>query len=68
MSFEITNCIHQFKYYHAYFLTDVNECEDENGGCEAQCINTEGSYECRCPSGFRLGENRHECEGTKRPK
>jgi len=41
---------------------DVNECERENGGCEGQCMNTEGSYECRCPSGFRLGENRHECE------
>jgi hypothetical protein len=41
---------------------DINECEDENGDCEGQCVNTEGSYECRCPSGFRLGENRHECE------
>jgi hypothetical protein len=34
---------------------DVNECAVNNGGCSplAQCINTIGSYECRCPNGYR---------------
>ena len=34
---------------------DVDECSDGvNGGCEVYCTNTAGSYECSCPSGYRL--------------
>ena len=43
--------------------TDVNECEDNNGGCEDTCQNVQGSYRCGCREGFRLGSNQHECEG-----
>ncbi|CAL7945170.1 unnamed protein product [Xylocopa violacea] len=34
---------------------DINECEDNNGGCSpnVQCVNTEGSYKCAgCRPGF----------------
>jgi hypothetical protein len=41
---------------------DINECTIDNGGCDDICINLDGSYECRCGSGLRLGVNRHECE------
>ena len=34
-----------------------------NGGCDAICRNFPGSYSCECPSGFRLGTNRRECDG-----
>ncbi len=42
---------------------DYNECNMNNGGCEDSCRNTDGSYQCNCRGGFRLGTNMHECEG-----
>ena len=27
---------------------DINECEDNNGGCEMLCMNYYGSYSCGC--------------------
>ena len=36
------------------FPTDVDECATNNGGCDtmAYCLNTEGSYICRCMDGY----------------
>lgn len=33
-------------------ILDVDECEDDNGGCEQECVNTPGSFRCRCGEGF----------------
>uniref|UniRef100_A0A1B0FQQ1 Uncharacterized protein n=1 Tax=Glossina morsitans morsitans TaxID=37546 RepID=A0A1B0FQQ1_GLOMM len=38
---------------------DINECLVSDI-CEFNCLNTNGSYECLCPSGFRL-EDRRRC-------
>ena len=39
-------------------LSDINECAQThssvNGGCMQQCVNTPGSYQCLCHSGFTL--------------
>ncbi|CAL7944768.1 unnamed protein product [Xylocopa violacea] len=40
---------------------DVNECKDNNGGCERKCVNTPGSFRCECPKGMKLGEDRFTC-------
>lgn len=45
------------------FLSDINECADENGGCEGTCCNTIGSYYCRCPDGSKLGDDGKSCQG-----
>ena len=42
-------------------LTDVDECADNNGGCQQVCVNTMGSYECQCTHGFFLSDNQHTC-------
>ena len=36
------------------YITDVDECLDDNGGCEQVCRNTPGSYQCRCNAGYQL--------------
>ena len=42
---------------------DVNECEKFNGGCDHQCNNTIGSFNCNCTKGFFLDANGRTCIG-----
>ena len=48
-----------------YLSPDVNECSADSKPCDdnADCSNTEGSYSCRCKSGF-IG-NGTTCEGSE---
>lgn len=42
--------------------TDMDECTVNNGGCQHECHNTVGSYECSCHNGFTLHNNKHDCK------
>ena len=44
-------------------LVDVNECDINNGGCEHNCENTEGSYKCSCLANYFLNRDGHTCTG-----
>ena len=46
-------------------FTDVDECQSGSHSChaQAQCVNIQGSYECRCLSGY-LGDGRATCAGN----
>lgn len=46
----------------AIFFTDMDECADNNGGCQHECKNTIGSYQCSCHNGFTLHDNGHDCK------
>ncbi len=42
-------------------FSDVNECFHMRGGCDHQCSNTLGSYECRCNPGYTLAMDGKKC-------
>ncbi|RZF34727.1 hypothetical protein LSTR_LSTR016429 [Laodelphax striatellus] len=33
---------------------DINECANNNGGCDQKCINTPGNFTCACNVGYEL--------------
>ncbi|KAJ7987419.1 hypothetical protein DPEC_G00326290 [Dallia pectoralis] len=41
---------------------DVNECEEENGGCAEVCVNTKGSRRCVCGPGRVLDNDGRNCK------
>jgi len=43
--------------------SDVDECLVNNAGCEHDCVNTIGSFECRCHTGYFLAANGKNCIG-----
>ena len=44
-------------------MIDVNECQTNGGGCEHNCSNTVGSFECLCQQGFSLASDGLQCNG-----
>ena len=48
-----------------YNCSDVNECQEWNGGCEYGCGNAIGSYQCYCENGHSLKNETHCEEGIK---
>ena len=46
-------------------ISDVNECQASNGGCEQVCNNTDGSFECSCNLGYSLSSDRTSCIGKQ---
>ena len=46
-------------------ISDINECETNNGGCQQICTNVFGSYFCTCNNGYNLMIDGHSCLGLK---
>lgn len=52
-----------FVHIFLYFLSDINECREDQSVCHPQsiCTNIIGSYSCQCRDGFE--GNGVTCEG-----
>lgn len=45
----------------SFFITDIDECEQNNTICTNICINKIGSYSCSCDEGFEFDEDSYNC-------
>ena len=43
------------------YSSEINECMYDNGGCQYDCMNLAGGYECGCPMGMFLAEDGFHC-------
>ena len=43
-------------------LIDIDECERNIDSCTQICINTNGSFQCSCISGYNLSSDRKSCQ------
>ncbi|XP_070543675.1 mannan-binding lectin serine protease 1-like [Ptychodera flava] len=50
----------EFKAY--YYAEDIDECLDQNGGCEHLCHNVYGGFYCSCSPGYRLHSDGRTCK------
>ena len=52
-----------FIIFGVFSSADINECEDNNGGCSQECNNDFASYYCSCIEGYYLLADNHTCNG-----
>lgn len=52
----------KIKIKHLLGDADIDECDEDNGSCEQECVNTPGSFQCRCAGGFQLREDGRTCQ------
>ena len=48
---------------YVFLHIDIDECSDNNGGCNQVCNNTAGSFECLCHKGYCLLHDNRTCQG-----
>ena len=55
-----------FLFIHATFvIIDINECSERFSSCNQWCVNTIGSYDCDCYTGFDLKSDNKTCLGIE---
>ena len=47
--------------HHFLHTSDINECRTDSHGCEQNCQNTKGSYQCFCNEGYALHIDQKYC-------
>ena len=61
-------CVFDRRFYRSDWLiisfnADIDECATNNGGCEHNCTNAIGSFNCSCGTGYELDGNGLNCTG-----
>ena len=48
----------------SFIITDVKECDTDNGGCAHTCTEAAGSFSCICNPGYTLNDDDMKtCDG-----
>jgi len=55
---DIKNIYNNITNYWITNFSDIDECLINNGGCEKVCINTPGSYQCKCSDGYKIDRDK----------
>lgn len=50
-----TNCL---------FYVDIDKCDEDNGGCQHICKDTDGAFICKCHNGYEIMDDNSNCKGT----
>ncbi|CAH0558866.1 unnamed protein product [Brassicogethes aeneus] len=50
--------------FSATIVKEIDECASENHGCEHECLNYVGSYQCKCKLGFEYDVTEKRCKAT----
>jgi hypothetical protein len=58
---ETSSCVCPIGFTGPQCQFDTNECGFNNGNCSHECVNTYGSYECKCKNGYRLADDNKSC-------
>jgi len=45
-------------------ISDIDECRDDNGGCQHICENKLGNYVCLCLPGYDINNDSKTCTGN----
>ena len=43
------------------YISAIDPCAFNNGGCDQTCTNTAGVFSCECSAGYILGNNGKSC-------
>lgn len=55
----------QLNIHCSHNYPDVDECLSDNGGCDHNCTDSDGSYTCSCNNGYQLNSDGHKCDGKQ---
>ena len=50
------------RFAFTFEFIDINECDGDHK-CKYKCHNTQGSFKCLCPDGYKLKGDARSCEG-----
>ena len=56
---------HQMNLLYPCIFVDQNECNSNNGGCSHKCVNTFGSFKCKCPPRMKVTADRRTCAQSR---
>ncbi|XP_071945580.1 mannan-binding lectin serine protease 1-like [Antedon mediterranea] len=58
---DFSNELNFYGFYAHYIAKDIDECQEQNGGCDHYCRNYFGGFYCSCRRGYELHSDLSSC-------